>query len=102
MPVGTAALTILGGVSVYVAGQLLSKLFIDPLQNLRKTIGETRFNLAFHDGEIYTPISRTPEKSDNALDALMKNSCDLLANLQTISPYCVASMFRVAPAAQVG
>jgi hypothetical protein len=93
----TAALTILGGVMVYVVGQLLSILFIDPLQNLRKTIGETRFNLAFHAGEIHTPIGRTRDKSDKLRDALMKNSCDLLANLQAISLYWLASALRVAP-----
>jgi hypothetical protein len=93
----TVAFTILGGVIVYVVGQLLSKLSIDPLQNLRKTIGETRFNLAFHASEIHTPISRTREKSDKACAALMKNSCDLLANLQAISFYSLASTFRAAP-----
>jgi hypothetical protein len=82
---------------VYVVGQLLSKLFIDPLQNLRKTIGETRFNLAFHASEIHTPNSRTQEKSDKVCAALMKNSCDLLANLQAVSLYWLASRFQMAP-----
>jgi hypothetical protein len=95
--IDTAALTILGGVIVYVVGQLLSKLFIDSLQNLRKTIGETRFNLAFHAGEIHTPISRTLEKSDKVRDALMKNLCDLLASLQSLSFYWLASVLRMAP-----
>ena len=83
----TAAFTILGGVAVYVVGQLLSKCFIDPVQELRKAIGEVRFNLAFHAPEIHTPIGRTKEKSDRARDALMKSSCDLLAKLHAISLY---------------
>jgi hypothetical protein len=70
----TAAFTLLGGVIVYVVGQFLSKAFIDPLQNLRKTIGETRFNLTFHVGVIHSPIGRASEKSDNTQDALMKSS----------------------------
>jgi len=36
----TALATIFGGVLVYVAGQLLSKLFIEPVQEQRKVIGE--------------------------------------------------------------
>jgi hypothetical protein len=93
----TAASTLLVGVIVYVVGQLLSKVFIDPLQNLRKTVGETRFNLAFHAGVIHSPICRASEKSDNTQDALMKSSCDLLANLQTISLYWIASTLQLAP-----
>jgi hypothetical protein len=80
----TAAFTIFGGVIVYVVGQLLSKFLIEPVQDLRKTIGETRFNLAFYASEIHTPISRTPERSEEARDALTKSSCDLLAKLQVI------------------
>jgi hypothetical protein len=83
----TAAFTILGGITVYVVGQLLSKFFIEPVHELRKTIGEVRFNLAFHAPEIHTPIGRTKERSDKARDALMKSSCDLLAKLQAISLY---------------
>lgn len=83
----TAGITILGGVSVYVTGQLLSKLFIDPVNELRKVIGEVRFNLAFHAPDIHTPIGRTKERSDRARDALMKSSCDLLAKLQAILLY---------------
>jgi hypothetical protein len=93
----TAALTILGGTIVYVVGQLFSKVFIDPLQNLRKAIGEMRFNLTFHASEIHTPANRTPEKSDRVRDALLRNSCDLLAILQTVSFYRLASTFRMAP-----
>jgi hypothetical protein len=91
----TSAVTVLGGVTVYVAGQLLSKFFIDPVQDLRKAIGEVRFNLAFHAPEIHTPIGRTEERSDRARDALMKSSCDLLAKLQAASLYDFwASMSR--------
>ena len=62
----------IGGVAVYVIGQLLSKFFIDPLHELRKTIGEVRFNLAYHAPTIHTPIGRNQERSDAARDALNK------------------------------
>jgi hypothetical protein len=93
--VATTASTILVGVVVYTIGQLLSKFFIEPTQDLRKIIGEVRFNLAFHAREIHTPIGRTQERSDKARDALMKNSCDLLAKLQAIPSYDrLASTFK--------
>ena len=43
-----------GGIVVYVIGQLLSKFLIEPLYELRKAIGEVRFNLSFHAQTIHT------------------------------------------------
>jgi len=83
----TAALTIAGGVLVYVVGQLLSKFFIEPMHELRKTIGDVRFNLAFHAPVIHTPIARNSERSEKAYEALMKSSCDLLARVNAIPFY---------------
>ncbi|HYS83735.1 MAG TPA: hypothetical protein VEN78_01865 [Bradyrhizobium sp.] len=68
----TSVFTILGGVLVFVIGQLLSKFLIEPIHELRKVIGEVRFNLAFHAPVILTPIARNTERSDKACDTLMK------------------------------
>ena len=77
----------LGGVAVYVVGQVLSKFFIEPLYEFRKTLGEVRFNLAFHAAAIHTPTGRTSDTSNAAAEALMKNSCDLIAKLQAVPLY---------------
>lgn len=83
----------LGGVAVYVIGQLLSKFLIEPLYELRKVVGEVRFNLAFHAPTIHTPIGRTKERSDSARDALLRSSCDLIAKLYAIPFYDVTCIF---------
>ena len=83
----TSASTILGGVILFVIGQLLSKFLIEPIQELRKAIGEVRFNLAFYAPIIHTPISRDKENSDKAYDAIMRNSCDLLTKAHGIPFY---------------
>jgi len=89
----------LGGLTVFVAGQLLSKFFIEPLHELRKAVGEVRFNLAFHAPTIHTPIGRSQEASDKAREALMKSSCDLIADLHAIPIYGVTRLlaFGVLP-----
>ena len=46
----------LSGVAIYVIGQLLSKFLIDPLYELKKEVGNIRFNLAFYAPVIHTPI----------------------------------------------
>lgn len=76
-------------VGVYVIGQLLSKFFIDPVQELRKAVGEVRFNLAFHAPTIHTPIGRTEKTSDAAHEALMKSSCDLIAKMHAVPAFKV-------------
>lgn len=95
----TSGLTIGGGVTVYVIGQLLSKFVIEPIHELRKVIGEVRFALAFHAPTINTPISRTQVTSDKAYDALMKCSADLLVRAEGIPLYGVISRvsFRFVP-----
>lgn len=94
-----AAFTIGGGVLVYVIGQVLSKFFIGPLHDLRKAIGEVRFNLASHAPTIHTPIGRLKERSDKAREALMKSSCELIADLHAIPLYGVTRLlsFGVLP-----
>lgn len=89
--VGTAAFTIFGGVLVYVIGQLLSKFLINPTHELKKVIGEVRFNLAFYAPIIHTPIARTPERSDKAYEALLESSCELLAKVNAIPFYGLVS-----------
>lgn len=89
--VWTAALTIFGGVLVYIIGQLLSKFLIDPTHQLKTVIGEVRCNLTFHAPTIHTPIARTPERSDKAYEALLKSSCDLLAKVNAIPFYGLVS-----------
>ena len=83
----TSAVTILGGVIIYVAGQLVSKFFIDPLHDLCRVVGEVRFNLAFHGTTIHTPIGRSNEASDKAKTALMTSSCELITKLHAIPIY---------------
>lgn len=83
----TSCFTIITGVVVFVIGQLLSKLIIEPAYELRKSIGEVRFNLAFHAPCIHTPAARNNDTSEQARNALMKSSCDLLAKLQAIPLY---------------
>lgn len=83
------------GIFMYVVGQLLSKFFIEPIYELRKVVGEVRFNLAFHAPIIQTPIGRTKERSDAARDALLKNSCDLSAKLHAVPYYDLIRFFSL-------
>ena len=62
----TALATIIVGVIVYVAGQLVSKLVLDPLQEQRKVIGDIHVALEFWTRELVSlmpyPAGRTEER----------------------------------------
>jgi len=79
----------LAGVTVYVIGQLLSKFLIEPVHELRKVVGEVRFNLSYHAPTIHTPIGRSEETSEAARQALMKSSCELISKLHAVPGYVV-------------
>lgn len=83
----TACLAIFSSIVVYVFGQLLSKSFLDPMYELRKVIGEVRFNLALHAATIHTPAARNEDAANKVREALMKNSSDLIAKLHAV-PRC--------------
>ena len=81
----------LAGVTVYLIGQLLSKFLLEPLHELRKAVGDARYNLAFHAPTIHTPIGRSKETSKTAQQALMDTSCNLIVTLHAVPGY---AMFR--------
>jgi hypothetical protein len=54
----TSALTIMGGLTIFVVGQFILKILIEPAHELKKAVGEVRFNLAFHAATIRTPAAK--------------------------------------------
>jgi hypothetical protein len=92
----TSALTIVGGVTIYVIGQFISKILIEPPHELKKVVGEVRFILAFHAATIRTPAARSKERSQQAHEALMRSSCELLTRVEAVMFYPVlSSVFRL-------
>ncbi len=60
----TSVFTILGGVFVYVAGQLLTRFFIDPYHEYRKCVGEIADALIFYANIYSNPGLSTRERMD--------------------------------------
>ena len=87
----TAMLTVLGGVFVFVVGQLLLKFFIEPVHELRRAIAAVRYSFLFFAPDILTPVGRTIESSTKARDALLKNSADLYICCEAIRCYKLIS-----------
>jgi hypothetical protein len=82
----TSSLTVLGGVIVFVAGQLIGKFVIEPIHELKKLLGEIHFGLVFYAQAIQTPGGERVAE-DEASKALRKMACDLLSKVAAIPFY---------------
>ena len=92
-----ASLTVLIGVSVYVLGQIISKIFIEPIHQLRLTIGEISDVLIFH-ANIYTnPGKCTSQEMRETQTILRQKAALLISRAHVITGYKIASFFRLVP-----
>lgn len=66
----TSSLTILGGVVVYVAGQIISKFFIEPIHEQKKIVGEIADALIFYANVYYNPGTGSKKKMNEASERL--------------------------------
>ena len=82
----TSSLTVIGAILVFVASQILGKLVVEPIQDLKKTLGEIRYALVFHAQAIMTPVGNR-ESEDKASEALRKLACDLRSKVGAIPFY---------------
>ncbi len=76
-----AALTVAVGVAVFVAGQLLLKLIIEPIQDFRRVRGRIAHAFAYYADRIASADSNemTPEQRREAADAFRVLASDLAA-----------------------
>ena len=79
----TSSLTILGGVIVFVCGHIAVKFFIEPVQELRKLIGEIAFSLSFYANQIHGNSTKTEE----AREIFRNQACQLRKFLRLIVFY---------------
>ena len=80
----TSLATIGGGTILFFIGQLISKRSIDPCVELRTSISKVKFTLSYFAPIINTPVSRTPERSDEAAHALRERSAELFALVELV------------------
>lgn len=82
------ALTAFGGICIFVFGQILSKFFIEPIYEQKKSIGQIAHFLIFYAGQI-----SSPGKDDidgirtKASDKFRQLSCELKAKTYSIPLY---------------
>jgi hypothetical protein len=99
---GTVFWTVIAGVLTYVAGQLVLKLVIEPVQELRRTIGAISHTLVERANVISNPGVPSDEVMSNTSQEIRKLSSQLHAHLYLIPKYhFTARVFRLPSRTQV-
>lgn len=92
----TVFFTVLSGVITFVIGQIIVKLLLDPVQDMKKTIGQVSHTLVERANVIANPGVPTKEVMDDTSDSLRRLSSQLHAHLYLIPSYDATSkVFRL-------
>ncbi len=92
-----SSLTIIGSVLVYTIGQLVSKFFIDPIQNLAKCIENVSNALVFY-ANIYTnPGTGARDELDKIQLILREHASTLIARSNAIYWYRLFALLNIVP-----
>lgn len=93
----TVFFTVLSGVITFVIGQLIVKLLLDPVQDMKKTIGQVSHTLVERANVIANPGVPTKEVMDETSDSLRRLSSQLHAHLYLIPSYGMTSKIFCLP-----
>lgn len=94
---GTVFWTIIAGVVTYLAGQLALKLVLEPVQDLRRTIGAISHSLIERANVIANPGVPTVEVMDATSQELRKLSSQLHSHLYLVPAYSFTSRIFFLP-----
>jgi len=89
--------TVISGVLIFVLGQLLLKLVIEPIQELKKEIALTLDSLIFHKDKISNPNANLKKDILEVSSILRKHSSNLEAKSSIIPLYDCWYKLRILP-----
>jgi hypothetical protein len=93
----TASLTVIGGILVFVVGQIIAKFFIEPMHEQFRLIGEIANSLIFYANVYSNPGSGKPDKMDEASKMLRQQASQLMARTHAIRWYKLWQFLRIVP-----
>ena len=91
----TFVLTIIGGVLIFVIGQLLLKVFINPIQELRSIKGSIIDSLIYYDKFYSNPGMIAQDNAKKMSHTLSKLGSELMAKTNVLPWYRFWSLLRV-------
>lgn len=95
----TAALTIIGGITIYVIGRIIVPLFIEPMLKLRGLIGEISYSLIFY-ADVYSNPTISIDRSikyGEAIETFRRQASQLRAIVFTMKFYPLWERINLVP-----
>ena len=93
----TSALTLIGGIIVFVMGQSVVRFGIEPFQEFRKLKGEIAHLLVFYAKIYSSPNVGSESERSEAVRALREKASELLARVNSIPFYGILSLLGLVP-----
>jgi hypothetical protein len=93
----TSGLTIVGGLVVYVFGQIATHFFIDPYHEYRKTVGDIADTLVYYANVYMNPGSSERERMDEASKILRQKASLLRVRAYAIPRYTCFVRLKLVP-----
>ena len=95
--VGEVFLTVLSGVAVFVAGQILVKFLIEPISEFYKLTGEIAHSLIYF-ADVYNNTKHAkPEAAEEAHRVFRRQSSDLFARIHAIPLFSLWATIHLLP-----
>ena len=91
--------TIITGVLVFVLGQIFLKIFIDPVQELMRCLGQIRYSMVFYADIFGNPgvAHSDSDKREQTMEELRINASKLLGALYLVRIFPVWQFLRFLP-----
>lgn len=89
--------TVISGVAVFVLGQILLKLIIEPIQDLKKEIATILNNLIYYANIISNPNANSSEMYKETSQKLRQHASNLASKVSIIPFYKLWVMLRILP-----
>lgn len=93
----TSGLTIFGGIFIYTCGQVISKFYLVPVDNLLKAIGEVAHTLIYYANYYSNPGTGTEEMMSEVSIVLRQQASQLSSKVYAIKAHKVFSLLRIIP-----
>ena len=93
----TSVFTIIGGVLIFVIGQVFLKFFIEPIHKLRAQIGRITDSLIYYANVYFNPGMSKLDDAKEASSELRKLGSELMAKRSVVPCYRFWSLLRVVP-----
>lgn len=96
----TFVLTILAGFTIFAAGQIFLKLFLDPVQQFRQLVGLIADNLIYYANIYSSPSVSSDETKEECHQAFRQRASELIAKANAILAWRLFEYFRLIPRKQ--